>query len=90
MVRDELRKASETLSEAADRTDDETLREGLAKQADQLASLADRDRGPDHGRLDRHQQSLRELKAAADDETADRIDTANEHIVAYRKTVEGV
>ncbi|MFB6300685.1 MAG: hypothetical protein ABEH65_10535 [Halobacteriales archaeon] len=90
MARDELIAASEVLSEAADQVEDETVRDRLLEQADQLTTLAERDRDPDHGRLDRHQHSLRELQSAADEETAERIDTANDHINAYRKTVEGV
>lgn len=90
MTRDELITASDVLTEIADDVEDESIRERLTTQADQLVRLAEQDRGPDHGRLARHQQTLRELKAAVDADTAARIDTVNEHIVAYRETVEGV
>lgn len=90
MTRDELIAASDVLTEIAEDVEDESIRERLTNQAEQLVRLAEQDRGPDHGRLARHQQTLRELKAAVDADTAARIDTVNEHIVAYRETVEGV
>lgn len=61
-----------------------------AEQADQLARLAEQPRGPDHGRLDRHQRVLRHVGADVDDVAAERIDEAIDLIARYRETVPGV
>lgn len=90
MTSEEIREASEVLDQAAERTDDEDLRERLTEQADQLAALAERDRGPDHGRVARHQGSLRDIKADAGGALDEPIDEANDLLNAYRETVEGV
>jgi len=90
MTREELKSAAETLRAASEGTSDETLSAGLAEQADQFATLADADRGPDHGRLARHERVLSNLAADADQETADAIESALEDIRAYRSTIEGV
>jgi hypothetical protein len=89
MTRDELIAASESLNNAAEGADDE-LSAKLSEQADTLATLADREKGPDHGRLAKIEHSLRSLKESASDEGADLIDDALTHIKEYRKTVEGV
>ena len=89
MARDELTEAAELLEQAADEAGGEAG-ESLSEQASQLAALAERDRGPDHGRLDRHQQALRDAKAEVDDAVAARIDEANALITDYRKTLPGV
>ena len=89
MTRDELAEASEVLEGAAKAADGEAA-EALREQARQLASLADADRGPDHGRLARHQARLRDIEESVDDEVAARIGEANDLINAHRQTLEGV
>jgi hypothetical protein len=89
MPRAELAEAAEILERAAADADGEAA-EALRSQAEQLNALAERDRGPDHGRLDRHQQALRDVKADVDDAVANRIDEANDLIVTYRETLPGV
>ncbi|MFB6256239.1 MAG: hypothetical protein ABEH58_05855 [Haloplanus sp.] len=87
MAHDRLQQASEELRAAAEAADGEE-RERLGEQADQLATLADR--GTDHGRLARHENALREIKAAAGDDVGERIEAAMDAITAYRETLEGV
>lgn len=89
MGRDTLSEAADALERAADAAVDEAA-ERLRRQADQLASLAEADRGPDHGRLARHQEAIRELKAEVDDEVDALIDEAYARINEYRSTLEGV
>jgi len=90
MTREQLAAAAETLGAAADAASDASIADGLAEQADQFAMLAEADRGPDHGRLARHDRVLSNLAADADPETADAIESALEDIRAYRSTIEGV
>mgnify|MGYP006299854317 CR=1 FL=1 len=90
MTREQLASASDTLRTASDGVDDESLRADLTEQADQMASLAEADRGPDHGRLARHEIKLSNLADAADEATADAIESALGDIRAYRSTIEGV
>lgn len=89
MSQDELTAASEELREAADAADGET-RERLTDQADALAELADSDRAPDHGRLDRHMNILSEIGRETSGEVSERAQTARDHVFEYRKGVEGV
>lgn len=89
MTREELANASEALSAAAGDAAGETAAK-LDEQARQLASLAEAERGPDHGRLARHQAALRDLRATADGSVAERIDEANDLINAHRETLPGV
>ena len=89
MTREELAEAAETLERAADESDGNAA-ETLREQARQLASLAEAERGPDHGRLARHQAKLRDVEAQVDDDVAARIDEANDLINDYRATLEGV
>lgn len=86
MSRDELRRASEALQRAATDVSDEQ-RERVETQADQLASLADRDQGPDHGRLARHMLTIQEL---AEQTGHDDVQTAYDHVKTYREGIEGV
>lgn len=85
---EKLREASNVLREAADSVGG-TAGEHLRTQADELGNLADRERGPDHGRVARHQQKLRDIK---EDEpsAADAVKAANKRLNEYRETVEGV
>ena len=89
MARDQLQRASDLLQEASETAEGEAS-ERLRDQSDQLASLATRERGPDHGRLDRHLNTLRELTEESDGGVHDRIVEAREAVIEYRKTVEGV
>jgi len=89
MNRDELERAAALLEEAAEDAADEAA-EAIRTQAEQLRSLVERERGPDHGRLDRHQQALRDIEASVDENVSERIDEANALITEYRMTLEGV
>lgn len=90
MTREELAAASEVLRTASDGASNEAARERLADQADQLAALADADRGPDHGRLARHEHALGEIKALLGPGEEGYVDEALDEMRAYRETVEGV
>ncbi|WP_338740192.1 DUF7553 family protein [Haloplanus salilacus] len=87
MTVSELERASDELDAAAELADGDAS-ERLATQADHLAELAET--GADHGRLARHENTLRELEADAGDDVAARIDAAMDSITAYRETIEGV
>lgn len=87
MGREHLRDGAATLERAADALADTERAEDLAET---LRTLADRDRGPDHGRLARIERALSELKEGADGEATAAIDETTEHVQAYRETVEGV
>lgn len=89
MVREQLRRASELLREASEHADGD-LRDRLYEQSDQLARLATAERGPDHGRLDRHMNALYEMLDETDGEVHERVRSAREAVSAYRETVEGV
>jgi hypothetical protein len=89
MAHTELMAASDALDEAADHASSDRSAQ-LTDTVETLASLAEREPGPDHGRLARIEYTLRELKASADSDVVDRINTAVDHIKEYRKTVEGV
>jgi hypothetical protein len=90
MVREELKAASGALREAAELTDDETVEERVYNQSLELAELATADRGPDHGRLDRHRNILLDIRDGADSEVAVLVDEAMDHLRSYREGVEGV
>ena len=90
MTRDELSTAAESLERAAETADGEDARERLRAQSTQFDSLADADRGPDHGKIARHELIVPELAAEEGGETAEHIEAALESIRAYRETVEGV
>jgi hypothetical protein len=87
MSREHLRDGATTLEQAADDLADTERAEDLAET---LRTLADRDRGPDHGRLARIERALSELKEGADDDATAALDETTEHVQAYRETVEGV
>lgn len=90
MTRDDLATASDLLASAAERTGEGAPGDRLRDLAGQLETLAERDRGPDHGRLARIETALDDVVAAVDDEAASEIDAAHDHVVAFRETVEGV
>lgn len=87
MTASALERASDELDAAVELAGSEH-RDRLTTQADQLAELAET--GTDHGRLARHENALREIKAASGDDVGARIDAAMDAITAYRETLEGV
>jgi len=89
MAHDKLERASEELyAAAAVAAANSKERERLERQADQFANLAET--GTDHGRLARHENALREIKAAAGDEVSEHVEDAMDAITAYRETLDGV
>jgi len=95
MPGDHLATAAELLDDAAgSASGDESDR--LREQADAVAALAARDRGPDHGRLARIEHVLTEVResVAAEDnndgETAETVGRALAELREYRSGVEGV
>jgi hypothetical protein len=89
MPREELQNASDELRAASEAAEGE-LQRRLYDQSNQLAKLATSERGPDHGRLDRHMNILRELREEADDDVAARVDSALDSVREYRTGVEGI
>ncbi|WP_436346551.1 DUF7553 family protein [Natronorubrum sp. FCH18a] len=90
MTRPQLENAAATLQDAAEAASDDETRERLENQSQQFETLAEADRGPDHGKLARHEHVLTEI---ADDEggpVANLVTEALESIKAYRETVDGV
>jgi hypothetical protein len=90
MAREELQAASNALRRAAEQVGDDELEDRIYSQSNQMAKLAARDRGPDHGRLDRHMHTLGKLAEETDDEVSADVREALEQVRAYRETVEGV
>lgn len=91
MPREELQAASEALRRAAAAVGDDDRESRIYEQSNEMAKLATRDRGPDHGRLDRHRHTLQNLADEVDDdETRAAIDEALDRIRSYRETIEGV
>lgn len=89
MTREELATASDLLESAADSASGDAA-DRLTDVAGQLDRLSTADRGPDHGRLARIQNTLGEVKGDVDDATVATIEDALEEIVAYRETVDGI
>jgi hypothetical protein len=88
-MREELDRASDLLASAAGNAGDEAA-ERLTDLSEQLASLATRDRGPDHGRLARIENALDDIRETVDEAAAADIDAAHEAVVDYRSGIEGV
>lgn len=86
---DHLRRASDELRAAAEAAEGDA-RKRLHEQSDALADLAARERGPDHGRLARHERAIEDAAADASETPAEHVDAALDAIHAYRETVEGV
>ena len=89
MTREQLQSAAASLRDAADVATDPNAASRLQDQADQFDALATADRGPDHGRLARHEHILTEITDEEPD-AAEKIESALESIRAYRATIEGV
>ncbi|CQR49197.1 MULTISPECIES: DUF7553 family protein [Haloferax] len=89
MTRAELERASNLLKEAAEATDGD-VQERLYEQSDQLAKLATREQGPDHGRLARHMTVLHDLAEDLDGDVAETVREARSEVLEYRKGVPGV
>jgi len=90
MVRDELQRVSERLREASEAADEDVVRDRLYDQSDEFARMATADRGPDHGRLARHENILAEIEKNGNETVGERIDAAKEAITEYRKDLPGV
>ena len=89
MPRSELASASDHLERAADGADGDRA-DRLREQAAAFDGLATADRGPDHGRLARHEHVLREIEADADEAVAEEVAAALSAISSFRETLEGV
>lgn len=87
MAHDALEEASELLRRAADASEDTELADALSTQADQLVALAARDRGPNQGRLVRHQHVLWRLQDTVDGDAAELLGDASALLSQYRKTI---
>jgi len=90
MTRENLQEASQHLESAAEAAENDDARERLHEQSDQLARLADRERGPDHGRLARHESAISDVADEEGGEVAEHVEAALSAIHAYRETIEGV
>lgn len=90
MTRDALQAASEALRRAAEAAGDDDAESRIYIQSNEMAKLATRDRGPDHGRLDRHMHTLQGLAEETDGDARDAIQEALDAVRSYRETVEGV
>lgn len=90
MASEELQRASELLRDAAEAVDDPAVEERIYDQSRQLADAAAADRGPDHGKLARHQNALHEIIEDSNDEAAELVEEALDHVKEYRSGVEGV
>jgi type VI protein secretion system component VasF len=89
-VHEQLQRAAERTREAADAAADAAVRERLLDQAETFETLATADRGPDHGRIARHESILDEIADEAGTEVAGHLDEVVDHLHAYRETIEGV
>lgn len=90
MSREELTRAADLLYEASDEIGDDTLAERTSGTAEQLERFADAERGPDHGRMARIENTLREIESGTEGDVRETVEEAHEHLSAYRSTVEGV
>lgn len=84
-----LRRASEHLTAASERASGEAA-DRLRDLGGQLDGLADRDRGPDHGRLARVQTAFNDVESDLSGEALDALEEAREEVTEYRRGVEGV
>jgi hypothetical protein len=89
MARDALEAASEELRKASELAGGDR-RERLYDHSNQIATLATREEGPDHGRLDRHMNALHEIADDTEGALHDHVVAAREHLKEYRSGVDGV
>ena len=92
MAHEELSDASDALREASEAAESEELRERLHERSDALATLASKERKPDHGRLAREDGVLRDILADVDasDEIEENVEAARDGIKEFRKDLPGV
>lgn len=90
MSRSELASAADLLRDAAADAADSDDADRLRDLADQLDTLAERDQGPDHGRLARLQSGLDDVQTGASDDVASTIESALDEIRSFRETLDGV
>lgn len=90
MSREHLQRASRHIRTAAEAATDDAAADRLRDQAGEFETHADRDRGPDHGRLARHERILSAVAADENDAVDSAIEDALEEIRAFRATVDGV
>ena len=88
--RSDLRTAAQTLDDVQESISNDEVADRLDTFADQLRSMADADRGPDHGRLDRVMHGLQEISSDLDGEESEQVESARKHVRSDRETVEGV
>jgi hypothetical protein len=89
MSRPALEAASEELRKASELAEGD-LRERLYDHSNQVATLASREEGPDHGRLDRHMNALYEIAGETDGDLHDHVVAARNELKEYREGVAGV
>lgn len=85
-----LQRASELIESAADAATDDDATERLRTQAEEFATHAESDRGPDHGRLARHERILVDVADAEGGTVAENVDEAIDAVHAHRETIDGV
>jgi hypothetical protein len=90
MAHEKLSDASDALREASEAAEDDDLRETLHERSDALATLADKDRKPDHGRLAREDGKLRDVLDGASDEVSEYVEKARGKIKEFREDLPGV
>ncbi|MFD1598500.1 DUF7553 family protein [Halobellus rarus] len=84
-----LETASQRLRDASEAAEGDVQRR-IYEQSDALATLAARDRKPDHGRLARHMNALAELAEATDGTAHEAVVDARSTLSEFREGVEGV
>jgi hypothetical protein len=89
MPREELQAASDDLRAAAEAASGE-LQSRIYDQSNQLAELAAAERGPDHGRLDRHMNILAEIAEETEGDVKSHVESARENVREYRTGVAGI
>ncbi|MFD1647159.1 DUF7553 family protein [Haloarchaeobius litoreus] len=90
MTREQLETAAEHVRAAAQAATDTNARDRLSRQADEFERHAEAERGPDHGRLARHESILGEIATEEGGEVSEEIDAALDHVHTYRETLPGV
>lgn len=92
MAHEELGDASDALRDASEAAQTDELRERLHERSDALATLASKERKPDHGRLAREDGILRDVLADHDtsEDVSEHVETAREKIREFREDLPGV